>query len=157
MENPFKKVPILKRIIENNRIWRFDYFFWSLVYFLVVLVFMIPIALISKIFDENDMTIIYIIGTPLIIYWYLLNIRSAISRFHDINMSWWHFLWFLMTFISIIFWLILIFKSWDEWTNRFWLSPKDLLDLEKKLKNNEISKEEYDEKTKNSKIKFLDL
>ena len=154
MENPFKKVPILKRIIENKRIWRFDYFFWFLVYFLVV---MIPIALIIRIFDENGMKIIYIIEIPLIIYWYLLNIWSSISRLHDINMSWWHCLWIFIPFINIIFLLILIFKSWDEWTNRFWLSPKDLLDLEKKLKNNEISKEEYDEKTKNSKIKFLDL
>lgn len=48
---------------------------------------------------------------------------------------------------------MLLFVPWTEWKNRFWPSPKDLINLDKKLKNNEISKEEYEEKRK----KLLDL
>lgn len=163
MENPFKKIAMLKRTIENNRIWRFDYFFWSLVYFLIISVLILfPIAIIIQIIESEEMrlAILYIFFLPFYFYWIYLQIIASIKRLHDINLSWWHYLWFFLPIINIIFWLILIFKSWNEWTNRFWPSPKDLLDLEKKLKNNEISKEEYDEKIKNlqkTEEKKLDL
>lgn len=162
MENPFKKIAMLKRIIENNRIWRFDYFFWNLVYFLIIFISMIPIAIIVEITKNGEiwMAFIYIFFLPFYFYWIYLQIIASIKRLHDINLSWWHYLWFFLPIINIIFWLILIFKSWNEWTNRFWPSPKYLLYLEKKLKNNEISKEEYDEKIKNlqkTEEKKLDL
>lgn len=120
MKNPLLKIWILKRTLENQRIWRFDFFFWpwGLYIILILIFFGAFVALILSLFidkkDNNFGIFMWIFITTFLIYYLYFSILSYIKRLHDINMSGW---WILIIFVPIIniifdliFILILIFK-----------------------------------------------
>lgn len=155
---------IYKKVLENNRIWRLDYFLLGIFNNLILILFIIIFASLNLL--ETGFAIFFLIC--LFFIWSFFGITALIKRFHDIDMSWWCCLYCLIPFIGYFVPLILLFVPWTPWENRFWPSPEDLKNLEKENPNNLeynfekikelfekglISEEEYEAKKK----KILDL
>lgn len=130
-------------IFEKNRIWRLEYFLWSLLtlpifLFVSLCIFAWIFAFLWLIFWLDSEKIFFdvlkelffwidflnyfsfksffIIVLSLFIFSYYFQFLITIKRLHDINLSW----WFSVIFIFFGATFILFFIPWDDEENKYW-------------------------------------
>lgn len=84
----------------------------------------IPLVFLLEVANAtNDDSLNLILGITVIITWIIIAIQS-IKRLHDINMSGWWYLLFLVPYANIVFGLYILFKNGTSGSNKYGSDPK---------------------------------
>ena len=114
----------------SGRITRVNYLFGNI--FLSTGVWILAVVLFSATlsFSEIASFLLYIFSIALIIFY---NISFAVRRFHDIGRSAYNLLWLLVPFVSLYFYVVLLFKSGERKTNKYGEDPERKLCIQNLL------------------------
>jgi uncharacterized membrane protein YhaH (DUF805 family) len=104
---------------------RMQYFVFSVIVFGFIAVFRILASAgnTAPIVDVVDAVAMFVVSLPVTIALVIVSLSINVRRLHDLNMSGWWYLAFLIPGINVILGLILLFFKGTEGPNRYGTDP----------------------------------